>query len=114
MPERRHVTPTQLAKEGRWEGQREPGEKFTQQQKEAMLRRRSSLEGWASRPVQVRKPRERTALEIAAYFPVRDAYVDEQIECPIISKGLEKDQIICPDGSIDFIPCLPAKRRKRT
>lgn len=93
-------TPTGWAQAGMWNGTREPGATFTKQQIDRMRARypnRTSID-WGIRILKLKRPRERTAADIACCRPAADCFDLVEVACPVLHRGLEHDVIITPGG----------------
>lgn len=106
------ITPTGFAKTGAWNGRRLEGERFTEEQKAAMIRLRGQTDRWDVRKVTVREPRERTPREISSGMPAAEAFVAVEVECPIIFRGGEQDKVIAPGGDLTWVRSNATRRRR--
>lgn len=92
------ITPTSHAAVGMWNGTRLEGQQFTEQQKARMILMRGQLDRWEVRTLTMKRPRARTAADIACNRPAEQCFDLVDADCPIIARGMESDTIITPGG----------------
>lgn len=103
------ITPSNTSK---WLGHREEGQRFTVQQLHTMKVRapRRPVEAWEARTVRLRVPRPRTAEEVKWMRRPEECVDEIDVECPIISRGADKDWVISLGG--DVVGVTSERKRK--
>lgn len=98
------VSPTGLAKSGMWNGTRLEGEPWTEQQKTKMILIRGTVEDWDYRTITLKRPRERTAADIACCRPQAECFDLVDVDCPILHRGMDSVTVITPGGDEYRLP----------
>lgn len=106
------MTPTGYAASAVWNGNRNPGEQFTEEQKHEMRRLRPGRK-WDVRMVKTKRPRELTQSEIMFGKPAAEAFDIVEVACPLLNRGLEYDTVITPGGDVRRLPTTNRRGRMK-